>query len=77
MSNRIACCVPFCRRTHRNDENYAEWLCAIHFGLTDAMARKVYKRIQKRDRQGIELVRRNRIWQRLKRQAFERGLGIE
>lgn len=37
---RIACCVPFCRRTLRNDRGFAEWICGKHW----AAVRKVTKR---------------------------------
>lgn len=73
----IVCCVPFCGRRHRNVEGYGEWCCGPHFGLTDAMARKVYKRMLKRERPGFDGVQsRDRIWRRIKRQAVERAAGI-
>lgn len=30
-AGRITCCVPFCRRTYRNDEGFVEWICAPHW----------------------------------------------
>jgi len=69
----IRCCVPFCHRTHRNVESYAEWCCSAHFGLTDAMARKIYRRMIRR---GAAAASRDRIWGRLRRQAIERAAGI-
>lgn len=38
--DRIACLVPFCRRTLRNDGGFAEWICGKHW----AAVRKVTKR---------------------------------
>ena len=37
---RIACCVPFCRRTCRDDGSFSEWICGKHW----AGVRKVTKR---------------------------------
>lgn len=29
--HRIQCCIPFCQRTHRNDEGFSEWICPRHW----------------------------------------------
>lgn len=31
MTDRIACCVPFCRRTRKNDGDGGDWICSIHW----------------------------------------------
>lgn len=98
-AHRIQCCVPFCKRTHRNDEGYVEWICQRHWSLVPRRTRgkwKLSKKVAKRsserfnaqyEEQGgfldpqlnrataaIELS--NKIWERCKREAFERAGGI-
>lgn len=33
MTDRISCCVPFCRRTFKNDEGCTEVICGKHWRL--------------------------------------------
>lgn len=43
MTERISCCVPFCRRTTRNDGTFSEWICGKHWRLVSRKA-KLFKR---------------------------------
>ncbi|BEV44742.1 hypothetical protein [Afipia carboxidovorans] len=40
MPDRIACCVPFCRRTCRNDSGFAEWICGKHWALVSKTTKR-------------------------------------
>jgi hypothetical protein len=44
MTARLPCCVPFCRRTTRNDRGWAEWLCPRHWRLVDKELRSLKAR---------------------------------
>lgn len=50
MIDRLACCVPFCRRTRRK-ETYNEWICAKHWAAVPVTLRKrkalMYRRYRK------------------------------
>ncbi|GLK86630.1 hypothetical protein GCM10017653_47000 [Ancylobacter defluvii] len=48
MSARLSCCVPFCRKTRRSEDEDAEWLCAPHYRLASAAARTEYDEAWKR-----------------------------
>lgn len=96
MTDRISCCVPFCRRTCRNDEGYVEHLCGKHWRLADKHLRRRRGKIERRYRrrfgntgfweypagssERIEAVRLwrllDRLWERCKKQAIERAVGI-
>jgi len=76
---RIACCIPFCRRTARNDKGWAEWMCCNHWRLVS----KKIKRLRAADRRKKRLNRYNHgrdlddwLWREAKRQAVERSAGI-
>lgn len=47
MTARITCIAPNCRRTHRNAEGYAEYLCQKHWALVPKATRKAYKRARR------------------------------
>ncbi len=82
MSERIGCCVPFCRRTRQNvDPAYNEWICGDHWRLTDKIKRKVWGRINRRWRRfgpssADPSPAYDRVWNAMKRQAIERAAGI-
>lgn len=89
IAARLHCCAPYCRRSHRNDEGYAEWLCGEHYGLADPVLRQRKAHYQRRqklaerrcDPASIESAERlsriaNFLWRKIKRQAIERALGI-
>jgi len=77
---RITCCVPFCRRTTRNDEAFVEWICGDHWKLADKPRRRVWGRVKGRWRRygppAAAPYIEHRLWASLKRQAIERAVGI-
>jgi len=78
LSERIHCQVPFCRRTIQPDFKEQEWLCSVHWPLTQRSLRKLYFKRKRRFRRGdkSQLPHMMRIWDRLKMQAIERAAGI-
>ena len=51
MSDRIHCCVPFCRRTTKDDGHVSEFLCSNHWPTIsphlrrrESKLRRLYKR---------------------------------
>lgn len=40
MTDRITCCVPYCRRTCRNDANFSEWICGKHWSLVSKTTKR-------------------------------------
>lgn len=81
MTDRIGCCVPYCRRTRKNDfRPGAEWICGDHWRLIDKARRRVWGRIRGRWRRfgppaAADAIA-TRLWAALKRQAIERAMGI-
>ena len=78
MSERIGCCVPFCRRTRLNP-GFNEWICGKHWAVIAKDRRRVYGRLKGRWRRfgdPRDQARAWRIWDRLKREAIERAVGI-
>lgn len=71
---RTVCAVPFCRRTCRESARYAEYLCAVHWPLTDRRLRRLFFRVRHRINRGRPglIGLENRIWERLKEQAILR-----
>lgn len=47
MSERLNCCIPFCRRTTRNDEGYSEWVCGKHWQAVPKTMRRIYIRARR------------------------------
>lgn len=50
MTDRLSCCVPFCRRTSRNDEGHREWVCSKHWPLVSRSAKAAWRTAKKRVR---------------------------
>lgn len=111
---RIICCVPFCRRTYRNDDGYAEWICGPHWRAVPLRYRRFKAKAGKAyatavalcdtiNAEGYEFAKANegcisddimdrfmaawdrrilkrrqsdRAWDRCKRIAIERAMGI-
>lgn len=77
---RIACCVPFCRRTLRNDEGFQEWICSRHWQATDKKLRRfrsmLIRRGKRRGWTRIRIELEAEYWAKLKAQAIERAAGI-
>lgn len=85
-SNRIPCCVPFCRRTIATSPGYREFLCGPHLRLARpalrrrrALFRRRYKRavLQADFPAALRAFRgENAIWDAIKKEAIERSAGI-
>jgi hypothetical protein len=79
---RVACCVPFCRRT--TARQFVEWICREHWLLIDPRKRRVYARQRRRfrrfagDEVAAEIFDRvtDRLWRNIKREAIERAVGV-
>jgi hypothetical protein len=54
MTARVPCCVPFCRRTTRRDDETTEWLCGKHYQTVPKAWRRVRTRAKRRHRLAIE-----------------------
>ena len=78
MPERIRCCVPHCSRTHRNVEGFDEWICQRHWSLVPQQLRRVHNRIRRLRRNGspVSTKRAGHIWERCKRIAIEKGMGL-
>lgn len=78
MTARITCCVPFCRRTCRNEKGWQEWICQKHWSQVPKRLRRVHTRILRLERMGqpVPALRAGRIWARVKRAAVEAAAGI-
>jgi hypothetical protein len=75
---RLKCAVPFCGRTTSRSE-FNEWLCGDHWRQISKIKRRVYGRLTKKWRRYHHLsdgIRADRIWNRLKREAIERAVGL-
>lgn len=73
MSERIGCCIPFCRRTTSNARfvRGPEWICAKHWGLAPVAKRRLFARAKRKATRLPELkhrVRCARLWDSLKAQ---------
>lgn len=69
-TDRIGCCVPFCRRTTKREGCFAdaeEYVCGRHWPL-------VPKRVNDLRPEAIEAV--GRVWRRCKRYAIETAIGL-
>lgn len=40
MVDRLTCCVPFCRRTCRNEKGFSEWICPDHWRLVSRRTKR-------------------------------------
>ncbi|CAB4167976.1 hypothetical protein UFOVP860_74 [uncultured Caudovirales phage] len=86
---RLACCVPFCRRTFKNDKVGTPWLegsrviCGKHWRMGNATARRRHSRLSRLQKRGI-IVRKagqiedmlHALWDRILKQATEAAAGI-
>ena len=68
MSNRLACCIPGCRRTSAMP--YSEWICGKHWSLIPKARRRIYQRAKRLRKDPRALYR---LWSRCKRIAIERN----
>lgn len=47
MTDRLSCCVPFCKRTRKADGS-TEWLCGNHWPLVPAKLRRLKSLAERR-----------------------------
>ncbi|CUA90888.1 hypothetical protein IMF23_04400 [Chelatococcus daeguensis] len=52
MSDRLPCCVPFCRRTTKAGR-FTDWICAKHWPLVSLETRGAYNLAKRRARRII------------------------
>lgn len=88
MTDRLSCCVPFCKRTRGDRKNDPlrpgmEWLCQDHWKLVPARIKRRRAKIRrietKTDDQCVAWRCEdadNRAWDICKRYAIERAAGI-
>ncbi len=86
MSGRIACCVPFCRRTAPDLGDGTEILCRPHYTMAPKTLRRRLARLRRmavarcdrQDRSGLEQAEAlyDRTWEALKRSATEAAAGL-
>ena len=76
MSDRIGCCIPFCRRTAEARPETLEWICPKHWATTSKRLRAIYRKRCKRYEEGDEsqLPKIERLWMKLKSQAMDGGM---
>lgn len=76
MSDRIPCCVPFCRRTRAAEKlaPWSEFICSDHWRLVDRRRRRVYAKAKRKLADRVQLL--NWLWERLKAEAIEKAVGI-
>lgn len=87
MTDRLKCCVPFCRRTFkREDCEGAEVMCGKHWRLASPILRRRHKRLCRCYRRNSLTTGIDReiklssleeaLWNRIKAQAIEAAAGI-
>lgn len=89
MTDRITCCIPFCRHTRGNRKGQRpiadgnEWICGEHWRLVSTVIKRrraKLKRYRKRLYPGPKVERLfdidDRLWEVAKKQAIERAAGI-
>jgi hypothetical protein len=83
MTTRLHCCVPFCRRTTRNDKGFSEWICGRHWRAVGHREKWLHRRAKRMLRVGragwtAEEIAAfaARAWERCKRHAIEKAVGI-
>ncbi|RWF63913.1 MAG: hypothetical protein EOQ34_30070 [Mesorhizobium sp.] len=61
MSDRIACCVPFCRRSIAKDRNggHTDWICGVHW---PGVSRKLKAEYNLAKRRARRIIRRKPIY---------------
>ncbi|PPE77121.1 hypothetical protein C3941_25360 [Kaistia algarum] len=76
---RVACLVPFCRRTrgdHKGEEpmqSGAEWICGEHWRAVPRRLKAIRRRAWRLGKDGAALAR---LWRACKRAAIEAAGGI-
>lgn len=88
-SDRLPCCVPFCRRTRgleKRDHGRlpSEWVCAAHWRAVPAAQRAEYLKLRRLSRRAWEagkslprlFCRTGDAWEACKSVAIERAMGV-
>jgi hypothetical protein len=78
VSDRLQCCVPFCRRTTARSD-FEQWICGDHWRLVGQTKRRVYGRYLRRWRRygpSAYGPAASRIWRALVREAIEAAGGL-
>lgn len=75
---RIACCVPFCRRTFKIEPGDREIMCGAHYRLGDARLRRLRAKVIRKLKSGrlswdFGAAMAERLWIKIKEQAMTRG----
>lgn len=73
---RLACLVPFCRRTRHNREGFSEWICGKHWPLVPKRWRRYLtaaKRAWRRSPSEANAARCDRLWRRCRDEAIAAG----
>ena len=73
MTERIACCVPFCRRTTARFRPPTEWICGDHWRGVPKRLRGLYSLAKRRKKPASVL---DYLWSKAKGAAIERAGGI-
>lgn len=60
MTDRLSCCVPFCRRTTK--ENFGEWVCGSHWRNVPSSIRDNFNAEKRRVRKIIARKPEYREW---------------
>lgn len=70
---RLPCCIPFCRRTGKVDDDTTEIICGKCWSTTSKRLRKIYFARRRRFFKGDvdQYPKLIRIWAKLKNQAME------
>ncbi len=83
MTDRISCCVPFCRRTHANPKGWVEWVCGKHWAMVSKSVRRRRAKVQRAIKRESDPDRVSRLyycdevlWRKGLKQAIERAAGI-
>lgn len=86
MSDRLACCAPFCRRTKARaalPPQHTEWLCQEHWKLVPARLKRRRAKLRRLAKRTADPARLARIdhadaaaWAACKAAAIEGAVGI-
>lgn len=77
MTDRIKCEVPFCKRTRGDRKgdpvvDGMQWVCGDHWRAIPRTLRRTYYRARRLDRGRLAAM----CWERCKKTAIERAMGI-
>ena len=77
MSGRIKCTIHGCPRTRRNDGNFSEWICAMHWEPIPRRIKKLFKIVRRKAKKGeISHGRYWTIWEKCVEAAQENAWSV-